>query len=92
MIEELEKQMLEAVQTRGKKRKETREHFKVEIGAETSVALHRNSCDAISESELLNAVVRASGCEEVKMDELSRDVNLARSERLKRDAKVATRR
>ncbi|CAL6275860.1 unnamed protein product [Bathycoccus prasinos] len=74
MIEELEAQMLETVQTRGKKRKETREHFKVEIGAETSVALHRNSCDAISESELLNAVVRASGCEEVKMDELGRDI------------------
>ena len=87
MIEELEAQMLETVQTRGKKRKETREHFKVEIGAETSVALHRNSCDAISESELLNAVVRASGCEEVKMDELGRDVNLARKREIEKRCK-----
>jgi len=79
--------MLETVQTRGKKRKETREHFKVEIGAETSVALHRNSCDAISESELLNAVVRASGCEEVKMDELGRDVNLARKREIEKRCK-----
>jgi hypothetical protein len=78
---------LETVQTRGKKRKETREHFKVEIGAETSVALHRNSCDAISESELLNAVVRASGCEEVKMDELGRDVNLARKREIEKRCK-----
>ena len=87
MIEELEAQMLETVQTRGKKRKETREHFKVEIGAETSVALHRNSYDAISESELLNAVVRASGCEEVKMDELGRDVNLARKREIEKRCK-----
>ena len=87
MIEELEAQMLETVQTRGKKRKETREHFKVEIGAETSVALHRNSSDAISESELLNAVVRASGCEEVKMDELGRDVNLARKREIEKRCK-----
>ena len=87
MIEELEAQMLETVQTRGKKRKETREHFKVEIGAETSVALHRNSCDAISESELLNAVVRASGCEEVKMDELGRDINLARKREIEKRCK-----
>ena len=87
MIEELEAQMLETVQTRGKKRKETREHFKVEIGAETSVALHRNSYDAIPESELLNAVVRASGCEEVKMDELGRDVNLARKREIEKRCK-----
>ena len=58
---------------RGKRRRETREHFKIEVGAETNVALQNNtSNEALRESELLNAVIRASGCEEVKMDELGR--------------------
>jgi hypothetical protein len=90
MIEELEAQMLETVKTRGKKRKETREQFKIEIGAETCVALHRNVKDkdeAVSESELLNAVIRASGCDEVKMDELGRDVNLARKREVEKRCK-----
>ena len=90
MIEELEAQMLETVKTRGKKRKETREQFKIEIGAETYVALHRNAKDkdeAVSESELLNAVIRASGCDEVKMDELGRDVNLARKREVEKRCK-----
>jgi len=90
MIEELEAQMLETVKTRGKKRKETREQFKIEIGAETYVALHRNVKDkdeAVSESELLNAVIRASGCDEVKMDELGRDVNLARKREVEKRCK-----
>ena len=88
MIEELEAQMLEAVKMRGKRRRETREHFKIEVGAETNVALQNNtSNEALRESELLNAVIRASGCEEVKMDELGRDVNLARKREVEKRCK-----
>jgi hypothetical protein len=52
--------------------------------------LHRNAKDkdeAVSESELLNAVIRASGCDEVKMDELGRDVNLARKREVEKRCK-----
>ena len=80
--------MLEAVKMRGKRRRETREHFKIEVGAETNVALQNNtSNEALRESELLNAVIRASGCEEVKMDELGRDVNLARKREVEKRCK-----
>ena len=84
--------MLEGENAR-ERRRETREHFKIEVGAETNVALQNNtSNEALRESELLNAVIRASGCEEVKMDELRSGRKSREEKRWKRDAKVASRR
>jgi hypothetical protein len=99
LIEELEAQMLETVKSRGRKRRETREKFKAEVGAEAEIAFSGklNSSSSSSsdssnikelENVLLSAVIRSTACDVAKIDELGRDMNLARKQSIERRAKL----